>query len=187
MMSAINILLVCGIYQLSPRCGRHEKLPFDKVLESASALEVYICSAVPYDPPSAVVRISAGRRVGSGFYADESLIVTNAHVVANFHSVQIAFSDRSPFPGRVVFRDADLDFAIIRPGIRGNPLPIRRGPVQLGEPIVAMGFPQGRKVIAASTGTVVDVVDCCILHDALIAGGGAVADPCSTPKTGSWV
>lgn len=126
-----------------------------------------------YDPPSAVVRISAGRRVGSGFYAEESLIVTNAHVVENSRSVQIAFSGRPPFPGQVVFRDADLDFAIIRPGIRRNPLPIRRGPVRLGESIVAMGFPQGRKVIAASTGTVVDVVDCCILHDALIAGGSS--------------
>jgi len=35
----------------------------------------------PFYPPAGVVRFSAGRTVGSGFYANESLIMTNAHVV----------------------------------------------------------------------------------------------------------
>lgn len=127
----------------------------------------------PFYPPAGVVRISAGRMVGSGFYADESLIVTNAHVVEEYPTVSISFSGKQPFSGQVVYRNDDLDFAIIQPSLKGTPLPIRKGPVAIGEPIIAMGFPQGRQVMASSTGTVVDVAECCILHDALIAGGSS--------------
>jgi S1-C subfamily serine protease len=108
-------------------------------------------------PPAGVVRISAGRMVGSGFYADESLIVTNAHVVEDNPSVSISFSGKQPFIGQVVYRNDDLDFAIIKPSLKGTPLPIRKG----------------RQIMASSTGTVVDVAECCILHDALIAGGNS--------------
>jgi S1-C subfamily serine protease len=127
----------------------------------------------PFNPPSGVVRISTGKSVGSGFYAKETLIVTNAHVVGDDTTVAISFSGQAPFLGQVVFRDDDLDFAIIETRIQGAPLPIRREVVSIGEPIVAMGFPQGRQVMASSTGTVVDVAECCILHDALIAAGNS--------------
>jgi V8-like Glu-specific endopeptidase len=127
----------------------------------------------PFYPPSGVVRISTGKAVGSGFYAKDRLIVTNAHVVGDTTNIAISFSSQTPFLGQVVFRDEDLDFAIIETTTSGTPLPIRRGPVTLGEHIIAMGFPQGRQVMASSTGTVMDVVDCCIAHDALVAGGSS--------------
>jgi S1-C subfamily serine protease len=144
-----------------------EKRPIDIPAPSVSQ------TATPFYPPAGVIRISAGRMVGSGFYADESLIVTNAHVVEDNASVSISFSGQQPFIGEVVYRNDDLDFAIIKPSLKGIPLPIRKGPVTIGENIIAMGFPQGRQVMASSTGTVVDVVECCILHDALIAGGSS--------------
>jgi S1-C subfamily serine protease len=127
----------------------------------------------PFYPPSGVVRISTGKAVGSGFYAKDRLIVTNAHVVGDTTNIAISFSGQKPFLGQVVFRDDELDFAIIETSTPGTPLPIRRGPVTLGEHIIAMGFPQGRQVMASSTGTVMDVVDCCIAHDALVAGGSS--------------
>ena len=127
----------------------------------------------PFYPPSGVVRISTGKSVGSGFYAKDRLIVTNAHVVGDTSNIAISFSGQTPFLGQVVFRDDELDFAIIETSTPGTPLPIRRGPVTLGEHIIAMGFPQGRQVMASSTGTVMDVVDCCIAHDALVAGGSS--------------
>jgi S1-C subfamily serine protease len=127
----------------------------------------------PFYPPAGVVRISAGRTVGSGFYANESLIVTNAHVVENHPTVSIAFSGKAPFFGDVVYRNDELDFAMIRASVKGSPMPIRQGPINIGENIIAMGFPQGRQVMASSTGTVVDVAECCILHDALIAAGNS--------------
>src|SRR5262249_37059939 len=34
-------------------------------------------------------------------------------------------------------------------------------------------FPQGRRVVAASTGTIRAIVECCIVHDALIAAGSS--------------
>ena len=144
-----------------------EKRPIDIPAPSVSQ------TATPFYPPAGVIRISAGRMVGSGFYADESLIVTNAHVVEDNAIVSISFSGQQPFIGEVVYRNDDLDFAIIKPSLKGIPLPIRKGPVTIGENIIAMGFPQGRQVMASSTGTVVDVVECCILHDALIAGGSS--------------
>jgi S1-C subfamily serine protease len=127
----------------------------------------------PFYPPSGVVRISTGKAVGSGFYAKDRLIVTNAHVMGDTTNIAISFSGQTPFLGQVVFRDDELDFAIIETTTPGTPLPIRRGPVTLGEHIIAMGFPQGRQVMASSTGTVMEVVDCCIAHDALIAGGSS--------------
>jgi S1-C subfamily serine protease len=127
----------------------------------------------PFYPPSGVVRISTGKAVGSGFYAKDRLIVTNAHVVGDTTNIAISFSGQTPFLGQVVFRDDELDFAIIETSTPGTPLPIHGGPVTLGEHIIAMGFPQGRQVMASSTGTVMDVVDCCIAHDALIAGGSS--------------
>jgi S1-C subfamily serine protease len=124
-------------------------------------------------PPSGVIRISTGKVNGSVFYAKDRLIVTNAHVVGDITNIAISFSGQTPFLGQVVFRDDELDFAIIETTTPGTPLPIRRGPVTLGEHIIAMGFPQGRQVMASSTGTVMDVVDCCIAHDALVAGGSS--------------
>ncbi len=120
-----------------------------------------------------MIRISTGKVNGSVFYAKDRLIVTNAHVVGDITNIAISFSGQTPFLGQVVFRDDELDFAIIETTTPGTPLPIRRGPVTLGEHIIAMGFPQGRQVMASSTGTVMDVVDCCIAHDALVAGGSS--------------
>ena len=147
--------------------SREEKKPIATPVPSGSQ------SATPFYPPAGVVRISTGKTVGSGFYANETLIVTNAHVVEEHPTVSISFSGKQPFLGQVVYRNDDLDFAIIQPSLKGTPLPIRKGPVTIGEPIIAMGFPQGRQVMASSTGTVVDVAECCILHDALIAGGSS--------------
>ena len=123
--------------------------------------------------PNGVVRISTATSSGSGFYIEPNLIVTNAHVVGDAQEVSIRFSEGMAFNGSVRFRDETLDFATIYTGVRGSPLPIRHTAIGHGEKIEALGFPQGRQVLARSTGTILDHAECCVEHDALIAGGSS--------------
>ena len=123
--------------------------------------------------PEGVVRVSTAQRAGSGFFLDPLHVVTNAHVVESSPYVALAFSEGQPFSGRVIFTNPELDFAIIESRLQGTPIPIKRTPIIVGEHITTFGFPQGRTVIASSTGTIRDVDVCCILHDALIAAGSS--------------
>jgi len=123
--------------------------------------------------PNGVVRISTATTSGSGFYIEPNLIVTNAHVVEGAQVVSIRFSEGMAFNGTVRFRDETLDFATIDTGVKGSPLPIRHTAIGHGEKIEALGFPQGRQVLARSTGTILDHAECCVEHDALIAGGSS--------------
>lgn len=125
------------------------------------------------NPLTSVVRISAESSIGSGFYVAPNRIVTNAHVLKEQPIVTLSFSKGASFRGTVIYRNSDLDFAIIQPEVTGNPLVIREEPVKRGEPVVALGYPQGRQVIAISTGTVTEILECCLEHDALIAGGSS--------------
>jgi S1-C subfamily serine protease len=122
---------------------------------------------------AAVVRIKAGRSLGSGFFVTKELIATNAHVVHGSYEVWVSFSEGEEYPGSVAYENGELDFALIRPTIQGNPLPFRTTPLIDGEGVMAVGFPQGRRTAAASTGTVRKIVECCVEHDALVAGGSS--------------
>jgi S1-C subfamily serine protease len=132
-------------------------------------------SPLATSPPqeTTVVRISTPRAAGSGFYLDPTHVVTNAHVVGRTPWVELAPSGGASFKGQVIYRNADLDFAIIETETPGIPGMIRRTPLILGEGVAALGYPQGRTILAASTGTIRDLDPCCILHDALIAGGSS--------------
>ena len=159
--------------EVQREAARLQQQQWAGVEENPARIAPQIQPSRPFYPPSSVVRISTGKAVGSGFYARETLIVTNAHVVGDTTNIAISFSGQPPFLGQVVFRNDDLDFAIIETLIPGTPLPLRRGPVTVGEHIIAMGFPQGRQIVASSTGTVMDIADCCIAHDAMVAGGSS--------------
>lgn len=120
-----------------------------------------------------VVRVSTPRAAGSGFYLDPTHVVTNAHVVDTTPWVDLALSGGTPFKGQVIYRNPDLDFAIIQSQTLGVPGVMRRSPLMQGEVVAALGYPQGRTILATSTGTIRDLDACCILHDALIAGGSS--------------
>ena len=120
-----------------------------------------------------VVRISSGDTVGSGFYVANTHIVTNAHVVGNAREVSIALTGSAPFTGTVSYRNADLDFAVITTATPGVPLTIRDDEVMDGESITTLGYPQGRQILASSSGTVLGHNPCCIIHDGLLAGGSS--------------
>jgi putative serine protease PepD len=120
-----------------------------------------------------VVRIEAGASVGSGFFVTDDLIATNVHVLEGASQARVSSGQGAPTAAVVVYVDPDLDFAILRSALHGKALPIRTGPIRPGEGVVALGFPQGRSVVAASTGTVQGLYEMLIVHDALIAAGSS--------------
>jgi S1-C subfamily serine protease len=122
---------------------------------------------------AAVVRIKTDRSLGSGFFVTKDLIATNAHVVHGSREVWILFSGGNEYRGSLAYENSELDFALIRPSVQGTPLSFRTTPLVDGEGVMAVGFPQGRRTAAASTGTVRKIVECCVEHDALVAGGSS--------------
>lgn len=120
-----------------------------------------------------VVRVSFGNTVGSGFYLEPNHVVTNAHVVGNANYVTLAMSNGAAYSGRVIYRNGDVDFGIIETDTQGLPVQVRKGAQFIGEGVMALGYPQGRTTLAASTGTIRKVMPCCIIHDALIAAGSS--------------
>ncbi len=97
------------------------------------------------DVTPGVVRIIAGDGSGSGFIVDEhGLVVTNAHVVEGFETALVRLSDDQTLQGKVLGVDEISDLAII--DIRGT-REFKRvmlgdsSLVELGDEVVAMGFP----------------------------------------------
>lgn len=152
-------------------CSREVGLPAEDPVAAAS----------PGDSPSrpsivqVIVAEPATRRVvtGSGFYVTEHLVATNHHVVRNHPSVGVAVEGAEPLVARVLYVDPALDFAVVASPVEGEPLEIRDGPVEDGEAVLAWGFPQGRRRIAFSSGTVRAADEVFIVHDALIAAGSS--------------
>ena len=146
-------------------------------LAPTSQFEIRTETVPPENKPSvvedSVIRVSSGNTVGSGFYIDPTHVVTNAHVVGNASLVTLARSNGAPYAGRVIFRNSDVDFAIIETETQGSPVPIRKSEQAAGEGVMTLGYPQGRMTLAASTGTIRKVMPCCIIHDALIAAGSS--------------
>ena len=92
-----------------------------------------------------LARIIAPDGGGSGFVYDASgLIATNAHVVGNRDSVRVALNGQE-YQGRVLGRNPDADLAIVQ--LRDaagdfEPAPLgRAGRVDIGQDVIALGFP----------------------------------------------
>lgn len=94
-----------------------------------------------------------GTQLGSGWVAGESLVITNAHVVAGSHGgVQVQQQGSSqPLDGRVVFFDSDTDIAGIRvSGLTGRVLELDTDNEDRGTPGATLGYPgeSGGRLIA---------------------------------------
>lgn len=111
--------------------------------------------------------------MGSGFYCASNFIATNHHVVGDSTFAVIGIEGSTPFRADVVYRDRELDFAILKSPVEGDPLPFRDTPIRDGEVVYALGYPQGRERIAISSGTIKVISEEIIVHDALIAAGSS--------------
>ena len=84
---------------------------------------------------------------GSGFFVDKDKIVTNIHVMAKPAPVFAKLNDKQTIwtVEGVVAYDVEYDIVVLKLSGEGTPLPLGDSDtVQIGEPVVIIGFP-GRK------------------------------------------
>jgi S1-C subfamily serine protease len=90
-----------------------------------------------------VVPACGGTQLGSGWVAAESMVVTNAHVVAGGDTITIE-DTAGRHQGRVVFFDPRTDIAVVRAqGLAGPRLELEDRPLERGEGGATLGFPGG--------------------------------------------
>ena len=92
-----------------------------------------------------LVYIETSTGSGSGFIIDaDGLVVTNAHVVERFESVDVALSDGSEYRGSVLGIDEIADLALVRLQSPRRFDAMRLGnsdSIQVGDDVIALGFP----------------------------------------------
>ncbi len=84
--------------------------------------------------------------IGSGFYFEDDLIATNAHVIQDASKVTFrTIGSESAFEAtEVAHLSKGLDLALLRVSRRGTPIPVTSAAgVQVGEKVVAVGNPRG--------------------------------------------
>jgi S1-C subfamily serine protease len=104
---------------------------------------------------------------GSGFVLPGGLVVTNRHVVGDPVEVSLNSWDGRSLSAEVTGIAADSDLAVLRLA-DGAGLPaatIRERAAEVGEPVLAVGYPGGGPV-TVSTGRVVAIVDGQVLGEA---------------------
>ncbi|MCW5892853.1 MAG: trypsin-like peptidase domain-containing protein [bacterium] len=122
---------------------------------------------------ASVVRVETPTTVGSGFFVGPGLVATSAHVVGERRTATLVLDGDVEAVGQVVRLDRGRDVAILRSPLARPPLPLRASGVRHGEPVAALGFAGGRRVVMRSTGTVHGVLDTMIVHDARLAAGSS--------------
>ncbi len=85
--------------------------------------------------------------IGTGMIInDKGFILTNNHVVAGATQIQVALSDGSEYPAKVIGTDPKTDLAVVKIDAKGTLSYVTFGDsdkVQVGEWVVAIGQPQG--------------------------------------------
>ncbi|MBZ0297213.1 MAG: S1C family serine protease [Anaerolineae bacterium] len=114
-------------------------------------------AAVAQTVRQSLVQITNGRGgAGAGtIWHSDGLIVTNAHVVAAHHTLNVTLSSGETYPARVLAASESLDLAALM--VEASDLPtIELGDsrhIQPGQWVMSMGHPWG--VINAATGGIV--------------------------------
>ena len=126
-------------------------------------------SSMVSDVSPGVVQIVTPFGTGSGFIISPSevgialrggpgvLVITNAHVVLSYDTVDIRLFDGHSYEGRVVGIDESTDLALIALRASRDFEPVSLGDsysVAVGEDVVAMGFPSGDTDIPLDSPTI---------------------------------
>ncbi|NNE75302.1 MAG: PDZ domain-containing protein [Acidimicrobiales bacterium] len=93
-----------------------------------------------------VVLINTGIGQGSGIVYNDTLIVTNAHVVGEAGEVDVQLADGSIIDGTVIGTDPGRDIAVVQVGVDSGAVPAVFAPsetVRVGQLAVALGSPFG--------------------------------------------
>lgn len=105
------------------------------------------------DASGSVVALFAGDGMGSGFLVSrEGHVLTNRHVVGASKYVKVKWSDGMETVGEVIRSDIGRDIALVKTDPRGRqPIVLRRGAVQAGDPVFAIGTPLDPKLQGSLT------------------------------------
>jgi len=167
-------------------------------MDSEDALDAYSAAVVRIVettlPSVAAVSVRSARGAGAGsasVISTDSHLLTSAHVVAGADRAEVAFSDGSVLPARVVGSDPLSDLAVLR-AEGSTPPPVPWGDasrLRVGQLVVALGNPLGMagsvtagivsalgRALPTQAGRVVDEV---IQTDASLnpgSSGGVLAD-----------
>ena len=95
-----------------------------------------------------------GKSIGSGFYVNDDLVLSNQHVVDGTKYVEIKLRNGLETFGKVIAVDVRRDLALVRVEARGVPVGFFVGnELPVGETVVAIGHPNGLE-FSASRGIV---------------------------------
>jgi serine protease Do len=148
---AAGILLAAAVLWLRPGRASRDEVPVAIAKEGPAP--IVPVSSAPLSPrgiadlatPSTVM-LRSGNSLGSGFFVDNDLVLTNAHVVADGNAtVTAVFSDGREIVGSVERRNESIDLALVR--VRDSQAePLRIGDatsLHTGDRVVFIGTPEG--------------------------------------------
>lgn len=92
---------------------------------------------------SVVVILNPKGSLGTGFFIEPDLILTNYHVIEGAQFVEMKMRNGLETFGKVVRSDVRLDLALIRAQARGIPVKFHTGAIPLGATVEAIGHPKG--------------------------------------------
>lgn len=93
---------------------------------------------------SVIVIETLDGNIGTGFFIDENLVLTNQHVIDGESTVSLIDYDGNRATGKVVRADLSRDLALIHTETRGKPVKLKKsGPMRLGATVDAIGHPSG--------------------------------------------
>ncbi len=90
------------------------------------------------------IQDNGGRTIGTGFFVNDNLILTNRHVVGERKLISVSTKAGKKYVGKVLDAHYDLDIALVEVDGTGSPVKMHLGrPVSEGEEVIAIGNPMG--------------------------------------------
>lgn len=107
-------------------------------MEKLTAAEIYdMCNG-------SVVMVNAGNGLGTGFFIEENIIVTNYHVIDEAKDLSVIFVDGEVYPVQEVLGYSEkYDIALLKADCAGVPLSFNTHGVTVGEKTYAIGSSLG--------------------------------------------
>ena len=120
--------------------GESEKPSTDQLTRSSDVETAYIQDE---RLQSVVIVRNLSGGLGSGFFVESDLILTNYHVIDGANFAEIETLDGTKETGKVVEVDIRLDLALVKVDLDGSSVEFSDGIVALGDTVHAIGHPSG--------------------------------------------